>query len=164
MSEITLSFQCDPYLKQWFINECGGMHPVRLRRNSPESNCLQFALRPKSAGFQDPDTGDDPLIVYIPTFRFMNPETYNRITPTGRKMFISVLRQRFDDQLWYDMHSVYNFSISKDDLIYTWMESHGIENTETNFCSVAKRLQRMRNRALSKIRVREFRRKAKKRD
>lgn len=79
-------------------------------------------------------------------------------------MFLSILRMRFDEQIWYDLHSIYNFGIPKEDLIYTWMESHGIDPTEKNFNAVAKRLQRLRSRTLSKVRVRNFRKNSKKRD
>lgn len=164
MSDITLSFQCEDYLRQWFIHINGGSSPVRLKKNTPESNCLQFALRSKSENISSPEIDGIPLVVFIPCFRFKNPKDYNSITETGRKMFLSILRMRFDEQIWYDLHSIYNFGITKEDLIYTWMESHGIDPTEKNFNAVAKRLQRLRSRTLSKVRVRNFRKNSKKRD
>lgn len=133
MSDITLSFQCEDYLRQWFIHINGGSSPVRLKKNTPESNCLQFALRSKSENISSPEIDGIPLVVFIPCFRFKNPKDYNSITETGRKMFLSILRMRFDEQIWYDLHSIYNFGIPKEDLIYTWMESHGIDPTEKKF-------------------------------
>ena len=161
MSEITLSFQCEDYLRQWFINDAGGSHPVRLRKNSPESSCLQFCLQPKSKAGKQPEIEGTPLIVYIPEFRYKNPDDYNYISNTGRIAFIKILKQRFDLELWNDLHQFANFGIRKDELIYAWMESHEIEPTEKNFNAIAKRLQRMRERSLSRIRVRNFRKKRK---
>lgn len=161
MSEITLSFQCEDYLRQWCIDDAGGSSPVRLRKNSPESNCLQFCLRPKSKAEPEPEITGIPLVIYIPSFRLRNPEVYNQITAVGRKAFLSILKKRFDDQLWGDLHSLCNFGIPKEDLIYTWMDAHGIEPTEKNFCAVAKRLQRINKRIKTNARVREYRRKRK---
>lgn len=164
MSDITLSFQCEDYLRQWFINQNGGTSPVRLKKNTPESNCLQFALRSKSESDPVPEIKGEPLVVFIPSFRFKNPKDFNHITATGRRCFISILRMRFDEQIWYDMHSVYDFGIRKDEMIYAWMESHGIDLTEKNYNAVAKRLQRLRERTLTKVRVRNFRKNSKKRE
>lgn len=157
MSDFTLSFQCEEYLRQWCIDDAGGCSPIRLRKNSPESNCLQFCLRPKSKAEPEPEIEGTPLVVYIPSFRLRNPEVYNHITNVGRKAFISILRKRFDDQLWSDLHAIHNFGIRKDELIYAWMEAHGIEISEKNFCAVAKRLQRIRERVLTNQRVRNYR-------
>lgn len=162
MSDFTLSFQCEDYLRQWCIDDAGGSSPVRLRKNSPESNCLQFCLRPKSKAEPEPEIIGIPLVIYIPTFRLKNPEVYNHITNVGRKAFISILKKRFDVQLWSDLHAIQNFGIPKEDLIYAWMDSHGIEPTEKNFCAVAKRLQRIRERVLNAERVRNYRRARKK--
>ena len=162
MSDVTLSFQCEDYLRQWCINDNGGTSPVRLRKNSPESNCLQFCLRPKTRADTPPEILGTPLIIYIPSFRFRNPEVYNNITDVGRKAFISILKKRFDDQLWNDLHSLCNFGIKKEDLIYTWMDAHGIEPSERNYCAIAKRLQRIRDRILTIARVKKYRMERKK--
>lgn len=165
MSDITLSFQCEDYLRQWFIHESGGVSPVTLKKNTPESNCLQFSLRSKSDKSLEEvnhDIKGEPLIVYIPTFRFKNPKDYNHITASGRKLFISILKKRFDERIWFDLHSIYNFGVRKDDLIYSWMEAHEIEQSEKNFNAIAKRLQRLRQRTLSNVRIRNFRKQKKK--
>lgn len=162
MSEFTLSFQCEDYLRQWCINDAGGSSPVRLRKNSPESNLLRFCLRPKSKAEPEPEIIGTPLIVYIPTFRHMNPEVYNNISSAGKKAFMKILKKRFDLQLWDDLNPIYSFGINKEDLIYAWMEAHGIEPTEKNFNSVAKRLQRIRERIQTNARVRKYRMERKK--
>ena len=36
----------EPYLRQWFIHENGGVEPVRLRRGTPESNIFQAFTTP----------------------------------------------------------------------------------------------------------------------
>lgn len=160
MPDITLSFSCDEYLRQWFIAENGGEIPVKLRKGSPESHLLEFCLRPKTKCSDQPTPQDSDLKILIPSFRFKNPETWNAITETGRKAFIELLRRRFDLQLWQDIHTIDSLGLRTDELIYSWMESHGIEPTERNFNAIAKRLQRMRRRLQTRCRVKRFRKKS----
>lgn len=162
MSDFTLSFECEDYLRQWCIHDAGGLSPVRLRKNSPESNCLQFCLVPKRKAEQEPEISGTPLVVIIPCFRYRNPEVYNHITAMGRKAFLGILKKRFDIQLWADLHCIYSFGLKKEDMVYAWMESHGIEPTEKNYFAVDQRLQRIRQRTLNNIRVKKYRNSRKK--
>ncbi len=160
MSDVTLSFKCDEYLRQWFINESGGEIPVRLRKGSPESHLLEFSLVPKSRCQEEPEKTDDDLVVIIPSFRYKDPEYYNALTPTGRKAFVEILRKRFDLQLWQEFNGVSSLGLRKDELIYTWMETHGIDVSDRNYEAVSQRLKRLERRLRTKIRVRNFRKKS----
>lgn len=80
----------------------------------------------------------------------------------GRKAFLGILKKRFDIQLWADLHCIYSFGLKKEDMVYAWMESHGIEPTEKNYFAVDQRLQRIRQRTLNNIRVKKYRNSRKK--
>lgn len=159
MSEISVNIPCEQYLKQWFVNVCGGEEPVHLRKGSPESHLLEFILLPKAAVCEAPEPSELSLNICIPTFRYKDPQSFNAISKKGAAAFLKLLRKRFDLQLWQDYASLKNVGIPKDDIVMNWMENNGIEINDRNFESVKKRLRRIEERLKAKIRVKNFRKK-----
>lgn len=181
MPEITLKIPCEAYLAQWYINDSGGATPVKLRKNSPEQHLLRCLLVSKNSAavMPQPDQrscgmdgqasspggcGEEPedpevLEIIIPYFKGMSPEIYNHISPRAERIFTDTLRKRFDLRIFEDLAPVINAVDRRDELIWAWMEANGIEETETNWAAVEKRLRRMLDRLKTKIRVREWRKK-----
>ena len=80
----------------------------------------------------------------LPTFKHKDPRTYNYLPPKAVHCLHKCLRSRFDVQLWNDLHLVHPKAKMLKELIEAWMESHGIEFDETNWCAISKRYQRKR--------------------
>lgn len=157
MAKISLYFDVEEYLKQWFVFDSGGEYPVRLRKKSPESIFIEVAIRPKREAEESPKTRGN-LEIIIPSFRYKDPEYYNHFPASAIPKFIAILKKRFDLQLWNDMIRVQNMpGLTFKDELQTWMEAHGIEITDTNYEAVNKRAQRMRMRHLVAERVRRHR-------
>lgn len=143
----------DPYLAQWFINDHGGEVPVRLTRGSVESKILEIYLTPLPHGVA-PDFGSPSSVaVVIPSFRAKPAATYNHLPQHARAALLNVIRERFDIQLWQELHVFGKITRRQDELIYAWMEKHGIELTETNWNAIAKRYQRQRDIYLNRDRA-----------
>lgn len=145
MPDICLYIPLEDYLAQWFIHEQGGEVPVRLIRGSVESKIMEtyLAKRPKELL---PDTaGEGKLAIVIPAFRHRPPETYNFLPRQAVASLLNIIRNRFDVQLWEDLHHFGKIGKRQDYLIYAFMEKHGIEQSEKNWNAVAKRYQRQRN-------------------
>ena len=145
MPDICLYIPLEDYLAQWFIHEQGGEVPVRLIRGSIESKILETYLdkRPKE---MLPDTDrEGKLAIVIPAFRHRPPETYNFLPRRAVASLLNIIRNRFDVQLWEDLHHFGKIGKRQDYLIYAFMEKHGIEQSEKNWNAVAKRYQRQRN-------------------
>lgn len=87
---------------------------------------------------------DANLVIAIPTFKHKDPRTYNYLPPKAVHCLHKCLRSRFDVQLWNDLHLVHPKAKMLKELIEAWMESHGIEFDETNWCAISKRYQRKR--------------------
>ena len=138
----------EPYLKQWFVHEQGGDYPVNLIRGSVESDMLRLFLENKSAD-SAPVIDDRTLAINIPSYKKKDPRTYNYLPPMAKVALHKCIKNRFDVQMWQDLHHFSNLGIQIDDLIYAWMEKHGIELTETNWNAIAKRYQRKRKAYLS---------------
>ena len=66
-----------------------------------------------------------------------------------------MIRNRFDRELWNDLHNFGRIGKRQDELIYAWMEKHGIEMTETNWNAIAKRYQRQRNIYMTRDRAKK---------
>lgn len=153
MSQICLYIPLDPYLAQWFIHDCGGEVPVSLPRGSVESKILEVYLA-KPPHDAVPDTGGDGTVaVYIPTFRHRPAETYNHLPKFALAALLNSIRNRFDIALWNDLHHFGKIGRRQDELIFAWMEKHGIELTEANWNAIAKRYQRQRDLYLNRHRA-----------
>jgi len=153
VSNFCIYLHIDDYLKQWFIHEHGGEVPVHLTRGSVESKILEVYLTHLPDDRLPEMDGDGKLAIAIPSFRNRPPEVFNYLPPRALSSLLSVIRNRFDIQLWNDLHHFGKISKRQDELIYAWMEMHGIELSETNWNAIAKRYQRQRNIYMKRIRA-----------
>lgn len=166
MSGTTITINAEQYLKQWYIDHRGGEHPVTLKKGSPESFFLEFALQHKknSKPAPPPPDGTEPLTITIPEFRHKPSQYYNYLSETSQTALLKILRRRFDYELWTDISPIQELIVRQDEILYAWMESHGIEPTEKNWNAIAKRLQRMRHRLRCRERMRKVRKNTEKND
>lgn len=148
-----LHLRLDPYLAQWFINEQGG-EPVRLDRASIESKILEQYLMTLPPNCEPQLPQEDTVAIIIPTFRVKDPAYYNYLPKTARDALVQCIRDRFDVELFTDLHTFARIGMRLDNIIYAWMETHGIELTETNWCVISKRYQRQRRVYTDRMRKR----------
>lgn len=145
MSDLCIYLPLEDYLAQWFVNEHGGERPVHLLRGSIESKALETYLEKLPEDIEPEVLAPDKLAVRIPTFRTRPPETYNYLPPRALALLLNIIRNRFDLQLWEELHHFGKIGRRQDELIYAWMEKHRIDPTEKNWNAIAKRYQRQRN-------------------
>ena len=158
MSQITVHIPMEDYLAQWFIHERGGTVPVSLGYGSVESKILETYLikRPHDVG---PDFGGEGKVaVYIPTFRNRPAEVYNYLPKAAAQVFANSIRHRLDIELWNAVHPFEKMGLQRiDELIYAFMEAHGIKFDESNWNALAKRFQRQRKLYQLRERQKQFR-------
>ena len=135
----------EPYLKQWFIHEHGGEYPVSLVRGSAESNILKLFLTKRPADVLPELDNPDALAIYAPSFKKQDPRVYNYLPHSAKIALHQCIKNRFDVQMWHDLHQFGNVGKQNDELVYAWMDAHGIEQTERNWNAIVKRYQRKRN-------------------
>ena len=145
MSRICIYITLEDYLAQWFIHEHGGEVPVHLVRGSVESKILEVYLTHRPQDLLPDTATDGKLAIAIPSFRNRPPEVFNFLPKYAMASLLNIIRNRFDIQLWNDLHHFGKITKRKDELIYAWMEKHGIEITETKWNAIAKRYQRQSN-------------------
>lgn len=141
----------EPYLRQWFIHENGGKVPVDLHRSSPESNIFQaFIAKAPEDWCQTPDEDSVPIIV--PVFKGLNPECWCYLPPRAMQTLYNCIKSSFDVQLFQELHSIGQKGTLLSDLIYSFMEKHGIEDDETNWNTLAKIYMRKRKNYMKNVR------------
>lgn len=148
MNEYYIFLPLEPYLRQWFVHQHGGAVPVRLVRGSVESKRLRLLLdvRPADVPPELLANAGERCPVVIPSFPARDPRSYNFVRPAGITLLCDTIRDRFDCELYEWMSKTHIHYQRMDNLLYAWMEMNGIEATETNWNSVAKRYQRLRKR------------------
>lgn len=144
------------YLSQWFIHQHGSCEPVHLIRGSAESKVLEVWLTTRPNDLPLLKQPEGTVAVAIPYFRNKPPLSYNHLPTRAMAVLIRMIRERFDIQLWDDLHSFGNISSKQEDLVFAWMESNGIELTERNCWAITKRYQRLRNEYNARRRAKEY--------
>ena len=141
MSDIRVYVKLDSYLAEWLVHEHGGT-PVVFPKNSYENDVLEMSLtlRPKEMEGDGPGEGKIPIVV--PYFKKKDVRSYNYLPRNGQLAIQKSIRQRFVIQLWRDLHKFGNIGKQRKELIYAWMEAHGITPSDTNWNTLAKIYQR----------------------
>ena len=144
MSEIIIYLKLDPYLAQWLAHEHGG-NVVEFPKNSTENDILELGLMrpPYFASANEP--GKDKVPIGVPWFKSKNVRFNNYLSARSRRALAQCIRTRFVVALWKDLYKFGYIGKRKQDLIWAWMETHGIEATETNWNTIAKIYLRKRN-------------------
>ncbi len=154
MNENYIYLKMEPYLRQWFVNSMGGVEPVRLFKGSIESKIVQQFVRSPRANDTPklPDPGD--LAVIIPHTPGVKPWIQNYFSPKATEALMDAIRARFDVDLFTTLHKCGVIGSSQKILIESFMDSRGIEDTETNFNTLVKRYRRLRIQYLNARRKR----------
>lgn len=139
-----LYLDLEDYLAQWFIHDMGGEYPVFLKRGTIEYGMLETFLTTPPDHYEPP-MGDGMVPIELPNFRSKDTR-YNYFLPKrATEALKACIRTRFDMCLWNEIHKFSNMFLRQDELIYAFMEKYGIEMTETNWNTIAKRYQRKRD-------------------
>lgn len=144
MSDIVIYLKLDPYLAQWLTHEHGG-NPVVFPKNSAENDILELGLTLKPYLAAPNEPGIDKVPISVPYFKSKDVRSYNYLPPKGRRALARCIRTRFVISMWNDLFKFGNIGKRKQDIIWTWMEAHGIEATDTNWNTIAKIYMRKRS-------------------
>lgn len=144
MSEVLIHLKLDNYLAQWLINESGGV-PVVFKKHSVENDILCCNLKERPLFGRKDKPGEGKLPIALPYFKDRDPRKYCFLSKPARLALAECIRSRFVMELWKDLHRFGNIGKRKQDLIWAWMDAHGIEMTETNWNTIAKIYKRKRD-------------------
>lgn len=134
----------DPYLAQWLTYKYDGL-VVEFPRNSAENDILEMYLTKKPIFASNNSPGINRVPILVPWFKNKNIRYNNFLPASSRRVLANCIRKRFVIELWNDLSKFGYIGKRKQDVIWAWMESHGIEMTEANWNTIAKIYLRKRN-------------------
>lgn len=145
MEKFYVYLKLETYLRQWFVCNMGGAEPVELPRGSIERNIFDIFLSKVPENYIPRPKGEDEVAIVVPSFKHKDPHVYNYLPPHAECALLRCVKNRFEIELWNDLHRFGYLGQQQQDIIYAWMEQNGIELTETNWNTIAKIYQRKRN-------------------
>lgn len=148
MSQFSVYIRVPDYLDQWLRHEYWNQENARVEfpRGSAPRAVLQCCLRKQPRGYIPPDR-DGLLPIEVPTFKGINPSVYNYLPDTGRKALTSTCKRMFQRMMWDELHTLFSHDVLISDIVYAFLDRHGIEPTERNWETVRQMYSRMRQRS-----------------
>lgn len=146
MSQFNIYLKTPDYLSDWLRGEMWNDEEQRIvfPRNSAEWTvlCLFIGKRPDGAPV---DLASDGLLpVKVPTQPGKNPAVYNYMSEAGKLAIVNTIKRRFKKMMWDELHVIKPDEVQITDIIYAFMEKHGISATEKNWETIRQMYFRMR--------------------
>ena len=141
--KLVIHLQMEPYLVQWLKHE-HGTDPVEFPKNSAEYDIFEIYLIRKPTFALPNEPGENTVPIAIPYFKSKDVRGKYYLPKSARNSLKRCIRTRFVIQLWSDLFRFGYIGTGKQDLIWAWMENHGIEATDTNWSTIAKIYDRKR--------------------
>lgn len=148
MSQFSVYIQAPDYLDQWLRHEYWDPETSRVvfPRGSAPRAVLYSVLRKAPRNWRPPSDTARLLPVEVPTFKGINPSTFNYLRPTGQAALVSTCKKLFRAMLFKELHVLFDHEVQITDVIYDFMDSHGIERTERNWEAIRQMYARMRKK------------------
>lgn len=139
--------QLPMYLREWLRHDFWNEEKqcVVFPKGGAEHIALSLSLK-KHPGGNLPTYSHDPdaLPIEVPCFPGRNAQTYSYLNDVGRNMLVSTIKKRFKFMLWDELHCTANMNIQITDLIYVYMDRHGISFDPKNWETIRQMYSRMR--------------------
>ena len=148
MSQFSVYINPPEYLGQWLRHDFWDTESERVvfPRGSAPRAVLSSLLRKAPRDYR-PDDSDGRVPVEVPTFKGINPATFNYPSPKGQTALISACKKLFQSTLSNELHELFSHDVQITDIIYEFMDRHGIEPTERNWETIRQMYLRMRKKS-----------------
>ena len=148
MSQFSVFINPPEYLAQWLCHDFwdGESERVVFPRGSAPRAILGSLLRKAPREYR-PGNTDGLIPVEVPSFKGLNPATFNYLSPTGQTALISTCKKLFQATLYSELHELFSHDVQITDIIYEFMDRHGIDRTERNWETIRQMYARMRKKS-----------------
>lgn len=146
MNEYYIYLKVEPYLAQWLFHAFG--NPVVLPKDTPEVRLIKRFLDKTPADKKPDMKADSNVQVVIPWSKEKDPRIYNYFSPHAKMMLAESLETIFLNNLWTELGDIENINCSLTNVIYSWLEKHGIG--EEHWETIRQKYYRIRKRFRSK--------------
>lgn len=148
MSHFSVYINPPEYLDQWLRHEFWDDESQRIvfPRGSAPRAVLAAVLRRAPSRYL-PSKGPCTLPVEVPTFKGVNPATFNYLSPYGHSALIAACKTLFKAALYNELHVLFDHDVQITDIIYDFMDRHGIDRSERNWETIRQMYLRMRKKS-----------------
>lgn len=151
MSQFSIYVKFPDYLSQWLHHEYWDEETKRVEfpRGTAPHAVLKSLLRPLPPTWRQGDT-TGLLRIKVPTFKGINPATFNYLSPKGEAALASACRTLFKAQLFLELSPLFEHDVEISDVIYDFMDRHGIEADPKSWESIRQMYFRMRKKTFNR--------------
>lgn len=156
MSKIIVYIAPPAYLEQWLRHEFWDAEAncVRFPRGSAPAVVLMTSLRSTPTGYFA-DNSEGSLPIAVPTIKGINPSDLCYLPDTGKTAVVSTCKRVFQANLYNELHLLFAHDVQITDIIYDFMDRHGIDCNERNWETIRQMYARMRKKNLTaKVKLR----------
>lgn len=150
MSRYTIYLSLPSYLAEWLRHDAWNpsTERVEFERGSNIHSIMSCFLRKRPSGHEDPVETDGLLPVEVPTFKGLDPDYHNHLTAEGERAVMSALKRNFKSLLDRELSALYSHDVVITDIIYAFMDKHGITPTEKNWETIRQMYKRLRDKSV----------------
>ena len=146
MSKFLIYIELKPFIAQWAVHHCGS--PVTFPPQSVGNARIVAVLRKRPSDVP-PDVDAGGLTpVSIPYSKQKSPESWNYVTPAGKRFIADYIDALFEDNLYGEFKEMCDGGTKLQTAAYAWCEMHGISIDYAD--TIRQRFYRERERLLSR--------------
>ena len=152
MSQYSLYIKPPEYLAQWLRHEFWDEESRRVvfpRGSAPRAVLQSLLRKPPLRYHESPDA--TLLPVEVPSFKGVNAATFNYLSDSGKAALISACKKLFQATLFNELHELFDHDVQITDIIYDFMDRHGIDRTEKNWETIREMYSRMRKKSMRRF-------------
>lgn len=148
MSQFSIYVAPPDYLAQWLRHEFWDKDTQRVvfPRGSAPRAVLKTLLRKPPEGWV-PRRNTGLLPVEVPTMKGLNPSTHCYLSDTGHSALLSACKKLFQSMLFAELGELFAHDVQITDIVYDFMDRHGIERTEKNWETIRQMYARLRRKS-----------------
>lgn len=144
MSKFVIYVELKPFIAQWAVHHFGS--PVTFPPQSVGNARIISVLRRRPADAA-PDVEQPGLTpVAIPYSKQKEPETWNYVTPSGKRFIAEYIESLFKDNLYGEFKEMCDQDSKLQTAAYAWCEMHGVSIDYAD--TIRQRFYRERERLL----------------
>ena len=124
MSNFVIYVELKPFIAQWARHHFGD--PLVFPPQSVGNARIIAVLRRRPEGAA-PDVASDGLTpVCIPYSKQKDPESWNYVTPAGKRIIVEYIESLFEDNLYSEFRELCDENSRLQTAAYAWCEMHGV--------------------------------------
>lgn len=143
-----LYLEMPDYLGQWLCHDywnAEGQY-ISFPRGSAPMVILLSLLRRSPEIVNEPTQGSVPIL--LPTFKGIPEDAFNYLSKAGQIAFVSACKTLFKSVMFSELNRLFDQKVQITNIIYDFMDRHGIEPEERNWETIRQMYMRMRKKSL----------------